>query len=112
VITIQGFQLHSKLWTGKHIWKYMNLEGIWKEDFKDVMLIIKHVCYNETIEKLYEKGTYAPAKFSLQCNYNWIPVEKQIVENNDFKVIINSEKTEDKDKEKKKEEAEDDLKNY
>jgi len=85
-ITLTGFVLYSKLNSRQGLYNYERYP-----EFKNVVLRIRLIIENYNVEQLYSNNFNA-ARFLLECNYNYMKTEKQIIEENNITVSIGNKK--------------------
>jgi hypothetical protein len=86
-ITFEGLRLYMKFWSREAFYKYENQVKEFQPDFAIVVSIIKTVIEGTYVDTLFSTHM-AAARFVLQCNYGWVPAEKQIIENHDINVTL------------------------
>lgn len=98
IISMEGLRLHLRLWSQPAFYSYKNIKQ-YGEDFKTVVERVQLYIEKLYHDKLFNPSSMAAAKFVLQCKYGseWVPTEKQIVENHDITVTIGKAKEEDEE---------------
>jgi len=89
-LRITAFILHCKLNTRQGLLNYKSVSP----DFKNIVERIQLLVEDFNVRELYTANQNG-AKFVLQCGFNWVIEEKQVIENHTVRVGFGANKKED-----------------
>ena len=88
--TMESMRVYMRFWTREAFYKYKHQVKQYQPDFAEIVDLIRNIIESEVADGLFNKATFNGSKFVLQCGFkeDWIPTERQIVENHDIKISI------------------------